>query len=104
MRPWVRAYWLARVALYRAREKFRGGLVVAIVEEGERIKASAAAYIDPCWCGRHHRPGYWHDPTYGRIDRDIQDWTEKNFPGISLATKVAIENNAQRLRDQGLRP
>lgn len=103
------------------RERLRYRAAMAASHEAERIKDAAAPWvvaerikesIEPlaeriaktCWCGRRHRPGFWHDPTYGRIDRDIQEWTERNFPGISIGTRVAIENNAQRLRDQGLRP
>lgn len=70
----------------------------------ETLDKIRASLEPPCWCGRQHVPGYWHDPTYGRIDRDIQDWSHENFPDVSLATREVIESNAQRQKDEGRRP
>lgn len=40
----------------------------------------------------------WHDPTHGKIDRDIQETVDKMFP-ISLAQRIAMENTLQDKRD-----
>lgn len=57
-----------------------------------------------CWCGRLHRPGRWHDPTHGRIDRDIQDRLAEQFgPFVTdaeRAQRVAIENTVQDRRNR----
>lgn len=45
--------------------------------------------------------GVFHDPTHGRIDRDIQQAVEDMHPK-SLGQRVAIENTLQRRRDDGL--
>lgn len=58
---------------------------------------------DVCWCGIHHLGDYWHDPTHGRIDRDIQDKVTARYgTGLSLAQREAIEATAQYRRDRGL--
>lgn len=55
-----------------------------------------------CWCGTNHVGDYWHDPTHGRIDRDIQDKVAAAYgPDLSVAEKVAIENTLQTRRDRG---
>lgn len=41
----------------------------------------------------------WHDPTYGRIDRDIQQLVDEMHPR-SLGSRVAMENTLQQRRDQ----
>lgn len=69
----------------------------------------------PCWCGRFHRAGYWHDPTHGRIDRDIQEHAREllgiplgasvlamQASGHSVSALAACEENMQRRRDRGL--
>jgi hypothetical protein len=56
-----------------------------------------------CWCGIHHLGDYWHDPTHGRIDRDIQDTVTARYgSGLSLAQREAIESTVQGQRDRGL--
>lgn len=57
---------------------------------------------DICWCGIHHLGDYWHDPTHGRIDRDIQDKVTAYYGPLSLAAREAIESTLQHRRDQGL--
>lgn len=58
-----------------------------------------------CWCGIHHLGDYWHDPTYGRIDRDIQDKVTARYGDrtvMGLAQREAIESTLQDRRDRGL--
>lgn len=45
------------------------------------------------------RPEPWHDPTYGRIDRDIQERVDA-MGSTTLGTRVAIENTLQNRRDR----
>ena len=45
----------------------------------------------------------WVDPTYGRIDRDIQDFVEAEFKTTNVGTRVALENTLQAKRDRGQR-
>lgn len=60
------------------------------------------ALLKRCWCGRLHPSWKWHDPTHGRIDRDIQDKVEDWFgPDLGVAQRVAIENTLQNRRDRG---
>lgn len=49
-----------------------------------------------------HREVEWSDPTYGQIDRDIQESVAEALPQVSLGTRVAIENTLQGRRDRGL--
>ena len=44
----------------------------------------------------------WHDPTWGRIDRDVQEYVNRMEPE-SIGQRVAIENTLQnkRNREQG---
>lgn len=57
----------------------------------------------PCWCGDAHPVDFWHDPTHGRIDRDIQDKVQARYgDDLSLAQRVAIEDTIQNRRDRGL--
>lgn len=44
----------------------------------------------------------WHDPTHGTIDREIQEAVDRNFPGIGIGRRVAIERTAQDRKDRGL--
>lgn len=78
-----------------------------------RAKRAAARALIPtrqvivqeeiCWCGTHHLGAYWHDPTYGRIDRDIQDKVTALYgPNLTLARREAIESTIQHRRDRGL--
>lgn len=68
-----------------------------------RKPAKVVVVQDECWCGIHHLGDYWHDPTYGRIDRDIQDKVAAYYgPDLGLAQKVAIENTLQDRRERGL--
>lgn len=58
---------------------------------------------EQCWCGTHHLGDYWHDPTHGKVDRDIQDAVNKNFAqGTSRHERFIIMLNAQGRRDRGL--
>lgn len=67
----------------------------------------------PCWCGTTHPLGYWHDPSHGRIDRDIQDHVREllGYPehatkvtlGDDFARVVAIEETLQSKRERGER-
>jgi hypothetical protein len=67
------------------------------------IRPIAVRQEDVCWCGTHHLGDYWHDPTHGRIDRDIQDKVRARYgDGLSLAQREAIESTAQDRRDRGL--
>lgn len=52
-----------------------------------------------CWCGTRHRKGYWHDPTYGQIDRDIQEKVAREFAGASRAQRHAIGLTLQNRRN-----
>lgn len=69
-----------------------------------------------CWCGRFHKLGFWHDPTHGRIDRDIQE-TARDILGIPLNATMAtaretydwgrltaIEETLQRRRRETTHP
>jgi hypothetical protein len=59
---------------------------------------------DTCWCGGQtpHSKHYWHDPTHGRVDRDIQDRvTEVYGNDFPVGQRVAIENTLQNYRDRG---
>lgn len=62
-----------------------------------------AAQEDVCWCGIHHLGDYWHDPTHGRIDRDIQDKVTARYgDDLTLAQREAIESTIQHRRDREL--
>lgn len=60
-----------------------------------------------CWCGAVHRRGFWHDPTDGQIDRDIQDYVARAFPHLDRrrpsgrAQVAAIESTLQERRRRG---
>lgn len=69
----------------------------------------------PCWCGKAHRATYWHDPTGGTIDRDIQEQARDllDIPfnaslaairaagrGDDIGRLVAIEQTMQHRRNQ----
>jgi hypothetical protein len=41
----------------------------------------------------------WHDPTWGRIDRDIQQLVDEMEPE-SLGQRVAMENTLQERRNR----
>lgn len=57
----------------------------------------------PCWCDGAHASDFWHDPTHGQVDRDIQDKvTERYGNDLPLAQRAAIESTLQGRRDQGL--
>lgn len=45
----------------------------------------------------------WRDPTYGRIDRDIQEAVDEWGPA-STGQRVAVENTLQERRDRGDEP
>lgn len=45
-------------------------------------------------------PAAWCDPTYGRIDRDIQDYVAAMHP-TDIGQRVAIENTLQDRRNHG---
>lgn len=47
-----------------------------------------------------HQARHDHDPTHGRIDRDIQEAVDAWGPK-SLGQRVAIENTMQARRDRG---
>lgn len=65
----------------------------------------------PCWCGSTHDLGYWHDPTHGRIDRDIQEHARDLFDFPAYATRLTMGEQAihvhmaeialQKKRDEG---
>lgn len=73
--------------------------------------------LAPCWCGSLHDLGYWHDPTGGRIDQDIQEHAREllDIPvNASLSIVAAVrpgvvgqlrtmESNLQGLRAEGKR-
>lgn len=83
-----------------------------------RALAQLAAFVGlrppitmvPCWCGRTHPLGFWHDSTHGRVDRDIQEQA-RDLLGIPLnatrasgaawdwARLTAIEETLQTRRD-----
>lgn len=64
---------------------------------------TAQVQEDVCWCGIHHLGDYWHDPTHGRIDRDIQDKVTARYgDDLPLAQREAIESTIQGRRDRGL--
>lgn len=48
----------------------------------------------------------WHDPTHGRIDRDIQECVDQmeaaDGARYPIAQRCAIENSLQNRRDQGI--
>lgn len=69
---------------------------------GSLLPAKAIVVQDECWCGIHHLGDYWHDPTHGKVDRDIQDMVAKGFPGTDRAQTFAIMLTAQSRRDRGL--
>lgn len=41
----------------------------------------------------------WRDPTYGRIDRDIQEAVDEWVPR-NIGQRVAVENTLQEQRDR----
>ena len=45
----------------------------------------------------------WHDPTYGKIDRDIQEYVMKNYPEATLGQRTAFEETLQNKRNRGER-
>lgn len=49
----------------------------------------------PSWLRREKK---WHDPTHGRIDRDIQEDVDSLGP-MTTAQRVAMENTLQYRRD-----
>lgn len=72
----------------------------------------------PCWCGSLHDLGYWHDPTAGRIDQDIQEHARELLDMPKDATHgwlagqrrlqestrlVQVEEALQSKRDAGFR-
>lgn len=69
---------------------------------------TVAVQEEICWCGIHHLGDYWHDPTHGRIDRDIQDNVEAQFgpfvTSAERAQRVAIENTMQDRRNRRTTP
>lgn len=85
--------------------KLRSGLARRIVD----LVAAVGRYVTSadervmCWCGRTHPSSFWHDPTHGRIDRDIQDRVTDVY-GLDLPSgqRSAIEITLQERRDKGL--
>lgn len=56
-----------------------------------------------CWCGLPHPATFWHDPTHGRIDRDIQQQVEEQFgPDLDKGQRTAIECTIQNRRNREL--
>lgn len=88
----------------RARTFLRWPLDAARTLLARRVLADPV----PCWCRKWHRPGYWHDPTHGQIDRDIQQRARDllDLPHAASAVKhpqlVPIEQTLQHRRDAGL--
>jgi hypothetical protein len=79
------------------------GLVCRLLVHLVPIKPIAVLQEDVCWCGIHHLGDYWHDPTHGRIDRDIQDMVTARYGDrLTLTQREAIESTVQGRRDQGL--
>lgn len=62
-----------------------------------------------CWCGESHPVGFWHDPTGGEIDRDIQEHardllslpTEAPYSWTRGKVLASLEEAAQTRRDEG---
>jgi len=94
-----RLLWWLR---YRVLNPYLGWMLpakVVFVTELERDDDE----LVPCWCGDLHPVDEWHDPTHGRIDRDIQDKVQTRYgDDLSLAQRVAIEDTIQNRRDRGL--
>jgi len=48
----------------------------------------------------------WHDPTHGKIDRDIQEFVEETYNAdgsLGLGQRTAIEETLQNRRNRGER-
>lgn len=61
----------------------------------------------PCWCGKMHAATYWHDPTHGRIDRDIQEHARELLDLPANASSLskglaAVEETMQERRARGV--
>lgn len=88
-----------------------GVLSLAMAEVIDRTGETAEECVDRymsgfhelhCWCGTVHDEGFWHDPTHGQVDRDIQDMVRQNFQCTDRNQEFAIMLTAQGKRDRGL--
>lgn len=61
------------------------------------METETPSEVETEYVGRHR----WVDPTYGRIDRDIQSRVERDYSPVDVGTRVALENNLQARRDRG---
>lgn len=43
----------------------------------------------------------WRDITFGTVDRDIQEYVRKNYAGLALGQRTAIEETLQKKRNEG---
>lgn len=80
----------------RLRESFKAELDGEVDAAIESIKRDAAALQIAV---QQAEPEEWHDPTHGRIDRDIQTRVQDMDP-VSVGQRVAMENTLQDKRDR----